>query len=251
MPDAVDVDADRAAARIAASVTEARRQLAPQRRCENFLRDGKAKQAFDAAAEGVNLYPRSTLARGCLLAAQLVMGTAADSVLSVAGEMLRVDTASFYALQGAAQAYDALKDKDRAAAMWTRLHQVDTVDVDLGEKIVAAMLYNGNSSKAEPLIARLSDNTPDHMGLLRLRRQVLFTNKSWKETTRVGAILLATDSASMKARRSSCGSPTRTGRTVTRSAPWRSPLAGCRRSRRTSDSSRRTCSWCAAKPWMA
>jgi len=198
LPEAVDLDAGRAAARIAASVTEARRQLAPQRRCENFLRDGKTRQALEAAAEGVRLYPRSTLARGCLLAAQLVMGTAADSVLSVAGEMLRVDTASFYALQGAAQAYDALKDKDRAAAMWTRLHQVDTVDVELGEKIVAALLYNGNSSKAEPLISRLSDNAPDHMGLLRLRWQVLFTNKSWKEATRVGAILLATDSTSMK-----------------------------------------------------
>ena len=198
LPEAVDPDADRAAARIAASVTEARRQLAPQRRCENFLRDGKPKQALDAAAEGVRLYPRSTLARGCLLAAQLVMGSAADSVLTVAGEMLRVDTSSFYALQGAAQAYDALKDKDRAAAMWTRLHQVDTVDVELGEKIVAALLYNGNSSKAEPLIARLSENAPDHMGLLRLRWQVLFTNKSWKEATRVGGILLATDSASMK-----------------------------------------------------
>ena len=198
LPEVVDADADRAAARIAASVTEARRQLAPQRRCENFLRDGKPKQALDAAAEGVRLYPRSTLARGCLLAAQLVIGSAADSVLTVAGEMLRVDTSSFYALQGAAQAYDALKDKDRAAAMWTRLHQVDTVDVELGEKIVAALLYNGNSSKAEPLIARLSDNAPDHMGLLRLRWQVLFTNKSWKEATRVGAILLATDSASMK-----------------------------------------------------
>jgi predicted Zn-dependent protease len=112
--------------------------------------------------------------------------------------MLRVDTSSFYALQGAAQAYDALKDKDRAAAMWTRLHQVDTVDIELGERVVAALLYNGNAAKAEPLIARISDNAPDHMGLMRLRWQVLFTNKSWKEATRVGGILLATDSASMK-----------------------------------------------------
>jgi tetratricopeptide (TPR) repeat protein len=198
LPEVVDPDPDRAAARVAASVTEARRQLAPQRRCENFLREGKPRQALDAAVEGVRAYPRSTLARGCLLAAQLVMGTPADSVLTVAGEMLRVDTASFYALQGAAQAYDALKDKDRAAAMWTRVHMVDTVDIELGEKVVAALLYNGNASKAEPLITRISDNAPDHMGLLRLRWQVLFTNKSWKEATRVGAILLATDSASMR-----------------------------------------------------
>jgi tetratricopeptide (TPR) repeat protein len=198
LPEAIDPDADRAAARIAAAVTEARRQLSPQRRCENHLREGRPKEAIAAAAEGVGLYPRSTLARGCLLAAQLVVGTAADSVLSIAGEMLRVDTASFYALQGAAEAYDALKDKERAAALWTRLHGIDTVDVELGERIVSALLYNGNSAKAEPLITRMSNSAPDHLGLLRLRWQVLFANKSWKEATRVGATLLATDSASMK-----------------------------------------------------
>ena len=198
LPEAIDPDADRAAARIAAAVVEARRQLAPQRRCENHLRAGRPKEAIAAAAEGVGLYPRSTLARGCLLAARLVVGTAADSVLAIAGEMLRVDTTSFYALQGAAEAYDALNDKERAAAMWTRLQLSDTVDVELGERVVSAMLYNGNSSKAEPLVTRLSNWAPDHLGLMRLRWQVLFANKSWKEATRVGATLLATDSASMK-----------------------------------------------------
>ena len=49
-----------------------------------------------------------------------------------------------------------------------------------------------------PLVARLSDAAPEHMGLLRLRWQVLFANKSWKEATRIGGILLATDSLSMK-----------------------------------------------------
>ncbi|HEY5414336.1 MAG TPA: hypothetical protein VIK41_05910 [Gemmatimonadaceae bacterium] len=198
LPEVVDPDPDRAAALIAAAVTEARRQLAPQRRCENNLRDGRPREAITAAAQGVGIYPRSTLARGCLLAAQLVVGTAADSVLAIAGEMLRVDSASFYALQGAAEAYDALKDKERAAAMWTRLHGIDTVDVELSERIVAALLYNGNAKKAEPLIERMSDAAPDRVGLLRLRWQVLFANKSWKEATRVGGILLATDSASMK-----------------------------------------------------
>jgi tetratricopeptide (TPR) repeat protein len=198
LPEAVDSNADRAAARVAAALTEARRQLAPQRRCENHLREGRTREAIAAAAEGVGLYPQSTLARSCLLAAHLVVGTAADSVLSIAGEILRVDSANFYALQGAAEAYDALKDKERAAAMWTRLHSVDTVDVELSEKIVAALLSNGNSKKAEPLIERMSNAAPDHLGLMRLRWQVLFANKSWKEASRVGGLLLATDSVSMK-----------------------------------------------------
>ena len=198
LPDVVDPDPDRAAARMASAVTEARRQLAPQRRCENALRDGKASQAMDAARDGVRLYPRSTLARRCLLAAQLVVGTPADSVLGVVGEMLRVDSSSFHALEGAAQAYDVLKNKDRAAEMWLRLQRSDTTDVELGERVISALLYDGNSVKAEPLAARLSDAMPERTSLMRLRWQVLFTNKSWKEAARVGNILLATDSLSMQ-----------------------------------------------------
>jgi len=198
LPEVVDPDPDRAAARMASAVTEARRQLAPQRRCENALRDGKASQAMDAAREGVRLYPRSTLARRCLLAAQLVVGTAADSILGVVGEMLRVDSSSFHALEGAAQAYDVLKNKDRAAEMWLRLQGSDTTDVELGERVISALLYDGNSVKAEPLAARLSDAMPERTSLMRLRWQVLFTNKSWKEAARVGNILLATDSLSMQ-----------------------------------------------------
>ena len=198
LPEIVDGDADRAAAKLATAVTEARRQLVPQRRCENSLRDGKASQAMEAASEGVRLYARSTLARRCLLAAQLALGTPADVVLGVASEMLRIDSSSFHALEGAAQAYDVMKNKDKAAEMWLRLQRADTMDVDLGQRVVTALLADGNSTKAEPLIARLSDAMPENIALTRLRWQVLFTNKSWKEAARVGGILLATDSGSMK-----------------------------------------------------
>jgi tetratricopeptide (TPR) repeat protein len=198
LPDAIDPDPEKAAARVASSLVEARRQLVPQRRCENALRDGRAAPALAAAREGVQAYPRSTLARRCLLAAQLAIGTAADSVLGVAGEMLRIDSLSFYALEGSAQAYDVLKSKDRAGDMWLRLQRADTGDVELAQRVVTSMLADGNSVKAEPLVTRLSDAMPDHLPLMRLRWQVLFTNKSWKEASRIGGILLATDSVSMK-----------------------------------------------------
>lgn len=196
IPGVVDANPERAAARVASAVLEARKQLAPQRRCENHLREGRAAQAIEAAREGVRLYPRSTLARRCLLAAQLAQGTPADSVLAVAGEMLRVDPNSFHALEGAAQAYDVLQDKDRAAEMWLRLQRTDTTDLDLGERVVTALVFDGNTQKAEPLVTRLSDAAPEHLGLLRLRWQVLFANKSWKEATRIGNLLLSTDSLS-------------------------------------------------------
>jgi tetratricopeptide (TPR) repeat protein len=198
LPDVIDGDEERAAQRMAAHVVEARRQLTPQRRCENFIRDGKGAQAIEAAREGIRLYPRSTLSRRCLLAAQLFVGTPADTVLMVAGDMLRIDSMSYHAIEGAAQAYDVLKQKDRAADMWLRLQRSDSANIDLGERVVAALHYNGNSNHAERVVAKLSDAAPDHMGLMRLRWQVLFTNKSWKEATRIGGLLLATDSTSAK-----------------------------------------------------
>jgi tetratricopeptide (TPR) repeat protein len=198
IPDVVDADAERAAARVATAIAEARRQLVPQRRCENAMREGRTTQAIEAAREGVRAYPRSTLARRCLLAGYLAIGTAADTVLATVNDILRVDSLSFYALEGAARAYDVLKNKDRAAEMWLRLQRSDTTDVELAERVISALLVNGNSVKAEPLVTRMSNEMPDHLGLLRLRWQVLFTNKSWKEASRVGGILLATDSLSIK-----------------------------------------------------
>ena len=53
LPEAVDPDADRAAARVSAAVAEARRQLVPQRRCENNLREGRAAQAIAKACDSI------------------------------------------------------------------------------------------------------------------------------------------------------------------------------------------------------
>ena len=198
VPDVVDPDVERAAARVASSIIEARRQLVPQRRCENAMREGRTSQAIEAAREGVRLYPRSTLARRCLLAGYLAQGTAADTVLATVNDMLRVDSLSFYALEGAAKAYDLLKNKDRAAEMWIRLQRTDTADVELAERVISALLYNGNSVKAEPLVTRISESMPEHLPIMRLRWQVLFANKSWKEAARVGQILLTTDTLSSK-----------------------------------------------------
>ena len=198
LPDVVDPDADRAAALMAAAVNEARRQLVPHRRCENHLRDGRHAPALEAAREGVRAYPRSTLARRCLLTTYVLAGRPADSVLAIANEILRVDSASFHGIEGAAQAYDAMGSRERAADMWLRLQRTDTTDLELAERVITALLHGGNSARAEPLVTTLSDAAPDHLPLMRLRWQVLFANRSWKEASRIGGILLATDSASTK-----------------------------------------------------
>jgi tetratricopeptide (TPR) repeat protein len=189
-------DADAAAAQLAVAIRDARKQLVPQRRCENALRDGKSDIAIQAAREGIQAYPRSAIARVCLVVAYLNAGTRADFVLQTAQEVLEQVPESYWALDGAAKAYDALKDRDRAATMWLRLAATDTANIELVQRIVGTMAEHGNSLKAEPLIVRASDENPDHLELLRLRWTILFANKRWPAAISAGEKLLATDSLS-------------------------------------------------------
>src|SRR5215831_18071693 len=58
---------DSAAALFARAIATARTQLAPERRCENALRDGSALRAIAAAREGITAFPQGAIVRTCLL----------------------------------------------------------------------------------------------------------------------------------------------------------------------------------------
>jgi tetratricopeptide (TPR) repeat protein len=196
LPPAIGKDIDAAAAVLAASIRDARKQLIPQRRCENLLREDKADQAIQAAKEGVQLYPRAAIARVCLIAAYLRAGTPADIVVQTSRDVLEQAPQSYWALDAAAQAYDVLKDREHAAEMWLRLAATDTANVELTLRVVNAMAEHGNTLKAEPLIVRASLSNPDNLDLLRLRWRVLFANKAWDGATTAAERLFTIDSAS-------------------------------------------------------
>jgi tetratricopeptide (TPR) repeat protein len=185
-----------AVAQLAPAIREARRQLVSHRRCENALRDINTERAIQMAKDGIQVYPRSTIARVCLLKAYLYIGTVAEVVLGEALAVLEQIPDSYWALDAAAKAYDAARDRERAAEMWLRLAASDTANIELTMRVVNAMAENGNSLKAEPLIVRASDARPEHLDLLRLRWRLHVANKSWKATVAVGERLLAMDSVS-------------------------------------------------------
>lgn len=194
LPEAVDRDLDRAAAQFARGLAEARRQLVPLRRCENFLREGRGTQALAAARDGIAAYPRASLARTCLVLAMRSTGADASAVLDVSREILALDPGNPYALESMAVAFDSLHRREDAADAWLKLAATDTGDVNLVERVVLALSEGGSLRRAEPLILRATAAYPDSLRLVRLKWRVLYELKKWPGAIEVGEHMLEADS---------------------------------------------------------
>lgn len=172
----------------------ARSELAPQRRCENALRDAQSERALQFAREAVAAYPAGVLAHVCLAWALRATGAPASDVLSAAREVLAGDSLNPHGLESAAIALDSLRRRDESATYWLRLAETDTADLELTERVVLSMMFGGSSRRAEPLIVRAANDHPDSLRLRRLEWRVTFENRHWPAAIKSGEALLAADS---------------------------------------------------------
>ena len=195
LPSVTHANVDRAIEQMARHIANARVQLRFQRRCENALREGSASRSIGAAREGIAAYPRSTLARTCLIWALRGSGATPNQVLDEALALLEIDPAAPHAIEAAAVSYDSLRQRPQAAEMWLRLAATDSTNLELIERVVFAMAEGGNSRRAEPLIVRVSDQYPDNLRLLRQKWRVANDNRNWPLAVAAGARLLANDDA--------------------------------------------------------
>ena len=194
LPDAVAPKLDSAASLFAHSITAARAQLIPERRCENALRDGSASRAIAAASEGIAAYQRGAIARTCLVWALRQSTTPAAEVLAQAYAILAIDSASAHALEAAAVSLDSLRRRDAAATNWLRLAATDTADVDLAVRVGYALLDGGNAMRAEPFIVSRCDAHPDDLRFLQQEWRAAFENRHWTLAISAGEALIARDS---------------------------------------------------------
>lgn len=185
---------DSAAQLFAKSIAAARAQLMPQRRCENALHDGSGTTALAAARDGIAAYPRSTLARTCLVWALRQTKAPASEVLAVAQEILAVDSMSWHAVESAALALDSLRRRDEAATMWLRLAATDTADLDLALRVSYALFDGGNAKRAEPFVTRISAAHPEDIRFVQQKWRVAYENKSWRAAIGAAEIMVARDS---------------------------------------------------------
>jgi tetratricopeptide (TPR) repeat protein len=187
-----------AADQFARSIANARAQLMPQRRCENALRDAQPQRAVQFAREAVAAYSRGVLAHVCLAWALRASGAPATEVLEAARAVLAVDSMNPHGLESAAVALDTLHRTEQAATYWLRLAATDTADLDLTQRIVLALILDGSTRRAEPLIVSVADAHPDSVSLRRLAWRVTYDNRHWPAAIKAGEALLAVDSMAMK-----------------------------------------------------
>jgi tetratricopeptide (TPR) repeat protein len=182
-----------AADQFARSIASARGELIPQRRCENALRDAQPERAVQYAREAVAAYPRGVLAHVCLAWALRAAGAPATDVLAAAKEVLAGDSLNAHGLESAAIALDTLHRASEAATYWLRLAETDSANLDLTQRVVLALILDGNARRAEPLIVRVADAHPDSLGLRRLEWRVAYDNRHWPVAIKAGEILLGAD----------------------------------------------------------
>jgi len=187
-----------AAEQFARELTAARNELAPQRRCENALRDAEPQRALQFAREAVAAYPQGVLAHVCLTWALRATGAPATEILAAAREVLAGDSLNPHGLESAAIALDTLHNRDESATYWLRLADTDTANLELTERVVLAMVYGGSARRAEPLILRAAEGHPDNLLLLRLAWRVTYENRHWPAAIRTGEALLASDSTTAR-----------------------------------------------------
>lgn len=198
IPAATARDVGLAGAQFARSLAAARGELVPERRCENALRDGESERAVQFAREAVAAYPRGVIAHVCLSWALRASGAPAADVLAAAEAALAGDSLNPHGLESAAVALDTLHRAAEAAADWLRLAATDTANLDLTQRVVLAMIFDGNARRAEPLIVRAADAHPDSLSLRRLEWRVTYDNRNWPVAIRAGEVLLAVDSTMMR-----------------------------------------------------
>ncbi|HEX7545370.1 MAG TPA: hypothetical protein VF368_01500, partial [Gemmatimonadaceae bacterium] len=145
-----------AAEKLAGEVTMARRQMTPLRRCENAMHAGDKASAIRFARDGVVAYPASTFARTCLLAALLWVGDRADSVLSVADQILGLDSLNVAATVGRAIALQAENRAADAERAWLKATDLRADSLDLGVRAAEALLQLPRPASALELTRRLS-----------------------------------------------------------------------------------------------
>ena len=184
---------DAAADQFARSAAAARAQLIPERRCENALRDGKGAEALAHARAGVAAYASSTLARTCLVWSLRATHAPATEVLTVAQEVLAIDSINPHVLEAAAISLDSLRRRDEAARMWLRLARTDTTNLELQERVANALVDGGNKRPAEDFLVPLVKKHPDYVPLVRQKWRVAFDNRDWPVAIEAAESLMQLD----------------------------------------------------------
>jgi tetratricopeptide (TPR) repeat protein len=186
---------DGIASAIGKEVSAARKQLSYEKKCVNFVRDGKVAEGMVEAQKGNAEYPKATLTRVCMLNILVKQKAATDSIIALAKEIVAIDPLSKPALIQLSQAYKEKKDEDNYLKSLTELLAADPTNLRLQQQVVEELAASGKAKLAVPIIAKVVEGNPGDPELMKLQWLVLLAAKEYKQATTVGEEMVKVDTA--------------------------------------------------------
>lgn len=180
---------------IAKQVEEARKQLPHVETCMLTWRQNKYAEALAAARKAIDAYPKSSLARLCMLEVYNSQKLGVDSIVSAAEAVIAIHPENKRALAMVADAYNEKKMEEKYIAALTTLLANNPTDVRLQERVVNALAASGKAAMAKPIIDEAVKQNPGDPSLVRLQWKIYLALKDWKGAVVVGEEMIKTDTA--------------------------------------------------------
>jgi tetratricopeptide (TPR) repeat protein len=186
-------DAGDAAKGVEKAISDALKGMPSYKLCTNDLRALKYDDAAKDARAGIQAYPNSALNRLCLLSAYNYSKAPADSVISLANQILALDPSSMLALTNLADAYSQKGDSANAIATNLKIYRLDPTNSAVVGSIVRQLAQSGAPDKALPMIDSLLINDPSNAEMIRTKWLLQLKAKQWKAAIATGEQLIKVD----------------------------------------------------------
>jgi tetratricopeptide (TPR) repeat protein len=195
LPVADGKDAGDAAKTVERSISDMLKSMPMYRTCIDNLRAQKNAEAAASARAGITAYPNSVLSRICLLNAYSNQKAPADSIISVATEILKYDPSSMLALVNLADAYAVKGDTNKAIETNLKIYRADPTNAAIAQSIVQQLANSGAPDKALPIIDSLIVGNPGDVGMIRTKWLLQLRAKRYKNAIATGDELVKLDTA--------------------------------------------------------
>jgi tetratricopeptide (TPR) repeat protein len=186
---------DQAAQAVAKSYQAARAQLDGEKTCAFRYREGKYKEAEQAARSALSKYPNGTIAMACLANAYNAQKQL-DSALAISQRIIALDPRNIPALTLAAAIYQERRDP-RATGTLVSLLAADPSNDKLAVQVINDLAATRQWDKVLPIIDAALKNNPGDPKMLRLAWLVYLGAQKYDVALQTGAELIKADTSAL------------------------------------------------------
>jgi len=199
LPVVVQGDPGSAGRDVADLYAKARRELPDYERCRSSLIQGNLDQAIASAKAALVQWDKGVLPRACMMGAYMKLyqdkKLPADSVVSVANQILALDPNYEIAIATLADVYLLRGDTIKSVEMNLRLYKLNPTNVAQAQTIVQILASTGAPAQALPIVKDLLTSNPGDAQILETEWKLLQATKQWKEAIAAGEEMVKFDSA--------------------------------------------------------